>query len=279
MMIGPNSQSSLSLPSGLSGYLATKLYNNINNTVTRNNNNQDINFDVREFEKAGALYVYTRRATVFSGGTGVNRVGRTVEPSHWSHVEQMRLSPPSLAARDYYGTSVAIDGDTAFVGIPGDDGNGHNVGATVMYDLSIQRCFFMSAEYVIIEADQPHVVVNIGRDSEWLGRSFTISYATSDLTAQGVDLIKYDECMNMPLEDRGSKCKGDYLQTAGEITFGPKDSEVAFAVFIINDKCHEHYPEYILLTLSIPGSQAIGGEDYIARIRIDDDDDPGSSIC
>jgi hypothetical protein len=62
------------------------------------------------------------------------------------------------------------------------------------------------------------------------------------------------------------------LQTAGEITFGAKDSEVAFAVFIVNDFCHEHYSEYVLLTMSIPGAQAIGGEDYIARIRIDDDD-------
>mmetsp|Transcript_20544 Transcript_20544/g.26727 ORF Transcript_20544/g.26727 Transcript_20544/m.26727 type:complete len:275 (-) Transcript_20544:136-960(-) len=262
-----------SLPSGLSGYLATKLYNNANNSVTRNNNNHDVDFDVREFEKAGSLYVYTRRATVFSGGTGVKRVGRTVEASSWSNTEQMRLSPPSLAARDQFGKSVAIFQDSAFVGIPGDDGNGNNVGAIAMFDLSIQRCFFMSAEFVVVEGEQPHVVVTIGRDSEWLGRPLTVSFATSDLTARGVDPLKYEECMNMPLEDRGQSCGGDYLQTAGEITFGPKDSEVAFAVFIINDLCPEHYPEFILLTMSIPGAQAVGGEDYLSRIRIDDDDE------
>jgi len=262
-----------SLPSGLSGYLATKLYNNANNSVTRNNNNHDVDFDVREFEKAGSLYVYTRRATVFSGGTGVKRVGRTVEASSWSNTEQMRLSPPSLAARDQFGKSVAIFQDSAFVGIPGDDGNGNNVGAIAMFDLSIQRCFFMSAEFVVVEGEQPHVVVTIGRDSEWLGRPLTVSFATSDLTARGVDPLKYEECMNMPLEDRGQRCGGDYLQTAGEITFGPKDSEVAFAVFIINDLCPEHYPEFILLTMSIPGAQAVGGEDYLSRIRIDDDDE------
>ena len=40
-----------------------------------------------------------------------------------------------------------------------------------------------------------------------------------------------------------------------------------FVVLQVNDLCHEHHPEYILLTLSVPGAAALGGEDYIAKVR------------
>ena len=65
---------------------------------------------------------------------------------------------------------------------------------------------------------------------------------------------------------------GDYLQTAGEATFAPGDASVNFVVYVVNDLCHEHHPEYVLLTLSLPGGGPLGGEDYVSRIRIDDDD-------
>ena len=62
------------------------------------------------------------------------------------------------------------------------------------------------------------------------------------------------------------------MQTAGEVTFAAGDSSVNFVISIVNDFCNEHYPEYVQLTLSIPGSAAIGGEEYYAKLRIDDDD-------
>ena len=61
-------------------------------------------------------------------------------------------------------------------------------------------------------------------------------------------------------------------QAAGEVTFAAGDTSVLFVVYLMNDDCLEHYQEYVQLTLSIPGGFAAIGEDYIAKLRIDDDD-------
>jgi len=37
-------------------------------------------------------------------------------------------------------------------------------------------------------------------------------------------------------------------------------------------QCLEHYQEYVQLSLSVPGGSAAIGEDYVAKLRIDDDD-------
>jgi hypothetical protein len=109
-----------------------------------------------------------------------------------------------------------------------------------------------------------------------LSRALTIAYATSDLTAKGIDTAKFAECMNRPVAAREG-C-GDYLMVAGEVTFEPGDASVNFVVYLVNDLCHEHHPEYLLVTLSVPGAGAAQGEDFIARVRIDDDD-LGGQYC
>ncbi len=48
----------------------------------------------------------------------------------------------------------------------------------------------------------------------------TVSVATSDLTAQGVDSETYEACMAMPIKDRGDYECGDYEHTASLVTFG-----------------------------------------------------------
>ncbi len=48
----------------------------------------------------------------------------------------------------------------------------------------------------------------------------TVSVATSDLTAQGVDSETYAACMAMPMKYRGEHGCGDYEQTANLVTFG-----------------------------------------------------------
>jgi hypothetical protein len=236
-------------------------------------------FDPREFEKSGGLYVFTRRDAVVSGGTGQPGTGATVEEQFWQQTQTMRLSPPSLAARDGFGaTAVALDGETVVVGAHGDDGLGRNAGAVYTLDVGLQRCYFESAEFVGLEGHDARVVVSVARDpsGEKLDRALTVAYATSDLTAKGVDSKKYAECLDRPVSAREG-C-GDYLMTAGEVTFAPGDATVDFTVFLVNDACYEHHPEYFLVTLSIPGAGAAQGEDYIARVRIDDDD-LGSAEC
>jgi len=250
-------------------------------------------FDPREFEGSGAAYVFSRLPAVRSGGTGLpywespagvprgsaqpsfegerGCTGATVEPPLWPLTEQMRIVPPTLAARDGLGSSVALQGWAGLFGLPGDDGVGQNAGAAVVADLAVSRCYFDSAEYVAVEGEGGgRVVITVSRDPRFSARALSIAYATSDLTARGVDTLRYAECLDLPLAERAG-C-GDYLQTAGEATFAPGDASVNFVVYVMNDLCHEHHPEYVLLTLSVPGGGPLGGEDYISRIRIDDDD-------
>jgi hypothetical protein len=80
--------------------------------------------------------------------------------------------------------------------------------------------------------------------------------------------------LDLPLADRGARGSGcgDYLQVAGEVTFGAGEAHASFSVFLVNDLCHEHHPEYVLVTLSVPGAGRTGGEAYTATLCIDDDD-------
>ena len=42
------------------------------------------------------------------------------------------------------------------------------------------------------------MTINLMRDSAFADDALTVEYATSDLTAKGVDDIRYAECMEMP---------------------------------------------------------------------------------
>ena len=61
------------------------------------------------------------------------------------------------------------------------------------------------------------------------------------------------------------------IDGGGEVTAG----EIAafFYVNIVDDPCTE-VAEYVQLSLSIPGAPALQGEQFLARLRIDDDDFP-----
>ena len=64
---------------------------------------------------SGSMYVFTRNAST----------------SAWSR--QTRLAAADAADNDYFGTSVALDGDTAVAGAPGDDDNGSDSGSVYVF--------------------------------------------------------------------------------------------------------------------------------------------------
>ena len=220
--------------------------------------------DEREFEEAGAVYMFRRINAVYSG------LGDQVSAPDWPPMEQMKIVPPGLSARDAFGRSIALDDTTLFVGANGDDAYHANAGAAYQYDVDIQRVYFRSAEFTCTEGDDTYCTVIMDRDPDYADRALTVAYATSDLTAKGVDTGKFNDCWNSNIRNREG-C-GDYLQTAGEVTFSAGSTSELFTVFLMNDRCWEHYPEYIQVTLSPPGGVAAIGEDYVAKIRIDDDD-------
>ena len=90
--------------------------------------------------------------------------------------------------------------------------------------------------------------------------------------ATGIDGDKYTACDLLSTAERGPAYCGDYEQASGECTFFAGSSTCVFLVYIIDDQCYEHQNEYVQLTLGIPGAPAALGEQYVAKLRIDDDD-------
>jgi hypothetical protein len=72
-----------------------------------------------------------------------------------------------------------------------------------------------------------------------------LEYATSDLTARGVDSIKYAACMKLTVRDRGAAGCGDYELTTGHVVINPGDNSGGFTINIMDDLCYERYMEYI----------------------------------
>ena len=74
--------------------------------------------DEYETEDSGSAYIFVK--PVGNGG--------------WTDAtETAKLTPDDAADDDYFGTSVALDGDTAVIGAPGDDDNGIDSGSAYVF--------------------------------------------------------------------------------------------------------------------------------------------------
>jgi len=213
----------------------------------------------QDFEKAGALYIYTNQQ---------KRNDKIIEHSKtWSISEQARLSPPDVMANDLFGS--ALKRTKSMIVVSSESGN-----FAYFFNLRWQNVKFSSIEYVAIEGVDSKAIITVMRDD--ISAQLSIGYSTSDLTAIGVDRHKFHTCSNLRLEDR-SGC-GDYEQSSGILTFAIGQNEATFNISIVNDSCWERHIKYVQLNLHIPGAAAIQGEHFRAQLRIDDDDWMGQ-IC
>lgn len=114
--------------------------------------------------------------------------------------------------------------------------------------------------------------MSINRNTAVFAGEITLEYATSDLTAIGVDAIKYEECLSLPTGQRSPSGCNHYQQTSGLVTIAAGSSSGGFTVNIMNDLCRQPFFRFIQVTLSVPGSGALQGQKIQAQIRIDDDD-------
>ena len=73
----------------------------------------------------------------------------------------------------------------------------------------------------------------------------TLEYATSDLTARGVDSVQYGVCMRLPVKDRAAHGCGDYEQTRGLMYVASGVDRGTFIVNIVDDLCQERFMKYI----------------------------------
>ena len=201
---------------------------------------------------AGAIYVYNRKV---HDRTGVE---------YWDVVEDARITPPDIKSGDNFGAAVSLDGVDAAIGAPGaHQGNG----AAFLFDLASTSIRYRQSEYAVTERDT-EVKIFLVRDERYAYRATTIGYSTSDLTARGVDTAKYQECIRLEHQLR-ENC-GDYERTSGTVTFPIGVNEVFFKIGIVNDDVREPNLEYVQLLLHVPGGGPLQGEQYRAKLRIDD---------
>ena len=94
----------------------------------------------------------------------------------------------------------------------------------------------------------------------------------SDITAIGVNADIFYRCQNFFNYERRPDVWGDYLMTAGELTFLPQEYDQTIRVEIMDDFCNERYSEFFRVQLFLIGGPALIGEKYDTVVRIDDDD-------
>lgn len=238
------------------------------------NNTEIFNpYDGSPMEGVGSIYVFTR-ADETRDGKGI-----LLTPPKWSPKEVSKLQYPKKQQQSRFGSSLSLDRYSLLVGAPGFSTTPllYQVGQIFAYDIAFATVQFTAPLFYCVEGNSDGVVsLAITRSSSNLSLPLTVGYATEDLNAQAVDSLKYKACMLIPVTQR-KDCL-DYQQVAGEITFAAGETSKQILIPIIDDLCNEVMPEYFVVRLNVPGGEALLGENYITRVRIDDDDF-SSDLC
>ena len=217
-------------------------------------------------KECGAVYIYTREKAIQSGS------GSVTQASHWYSTENFKMTTPDISTRDNFGISSKMDGDMIIIGAHGNDGFSPELGAVYFFHAGFAAVSFSQPEFRVLEGTHSSATVTVLRDVNVFDGALSIEYATSDISAKGVDSEKYTVCLSMAASLRADANCGDYEQTTGVIYFSEGANSGGFEVNVMNDQCRQRFFRYIQLTLSIPGSTALQGEVSNAKIRIDDDD-------
>jgi len=226
----------------------------------------DFSPDSQLHEDTGAVYIFSKNHQK------VTPSGIVLQPQSWTVTEHAKIQPSDTSGGDEFGSSMSLNGIELIVGSPMQDGFKNNAGAVYFYSVEFSAISFEADEYYGYEGSDAYILVVVKRDLAVFSGDVHLEYGTSDLSAKGVDRLKYTYCMTIPPADRGPLDCGDYLQASGRFTIFAGDTSGEFKVYLIDDLCHEKYPEYIQVTLSVPGSNALQGSKVSAKLRIDDDD-------
>ncbi|CAK9091755.1 Putative glycosyl hydrolase ecdE [Durusdinium trenchii] len=251
----------------------------------------NLNFaDTGPRNRVGAVYVFKREPERRS------EFGTFEAKPFWYPTEHIKIQHNDKAesGHDRFGHSIGISGLSIVVGAPGrpafapigEEHPSFNPGSTRLFggggsvylvDVGAVHVRFAQKEYAVFENHQTlpsqhnRILIKVVRDGD-LSRTQHVAYHTSDITATGVSEAKAAYCLGLDHAERGVKGCGDYVQQSGVLTFDPDDEEVEFELRTMNDQCNEAYSEFVGLQLSIPGGPPLIGEQFFARLRIDDDD-------
>ena len=104
----------------------------------------------------------------------------------------------------------------------------------------------------MLEGSLRFVTVTLLRDPLVYAGTIALEYATSDLSARGVDSVQFAACQRLSVRERGAAGCGDYEQTSGVMVLSEQDMSGGFTVNIMDDLCHERFLEYIQVSLEEP---------------------------
>ncbi|TYZ64579.1 hypothetical protein PybrP1_001491 [[Pythium] brassicae (nom. inval.)] len=218
-------------------------------------------------EAVGSVYVFQRAGEVRDGK------GVLLAPPKWSPKEIAKLQYPRKEAFSKFGFAVALDRSALVVGAPwlSTSPVRYQAGQAFYYDAGFATVAFTSSVFSCVEGNPDGLVsLTITRAGTNVSAPLTVGYATEDLSAVSVDALKYGSCINTALTQR-TGCY-DYQQLAGEVTFAAGETSKQIIVPIVDDLCYELQDEYFVVRLNVPGGEALVGEQFVARVRIDDDD-------
>ena len=217
-------------------------------------------------DSSGAVYIFTREAEYRSGQ------GTLLKKPTFNVTEHVKLQPADASEHLLFGatTGIGVQGWSAAIGAPGDIASG----SVYILDTEFQRFRFKAKLFVVDEGafeSFSFVEVKVIREGDISGTAH-IGYATSDITAVGVNADIFYKCQKYFNFERRPDVCGDYLMTAGELTFLPTQFDQTIRVEIMDDWCNERYSEFFRVQLFLVGGPALIGEKYDTVVRIDDDD-------
>ncbi|KAL3669536.1 hypothetical protein V7S43_004923 [Phytophthora oleae] len=220
-------------------------------------------------EEVGSLYVF-RRSDEIRDGAGV-----LLRTPKWTSKEVLKMQYPQKQRQSHFGAALDLDGSDLIVGAPGISISPvlPQSGRAFAYDLDVAGVKFTNPWFSCIEGNADGLVgLTLSRSTATsnLTRALTVGYATEDRSAIGVDALKFAACMKVPSTQR--KDCGDYQLTAGEVTFAAGETSKLVTVPVMEDNCLEQWEKHFVVRLHVPGGEPLLGEDFIARVRIDDDD-------
>ncbi len=189
----------------------------------------------------GAVYLFTKKFPV------LGYTGQWAKQPSWKNTEKAKIQPMvDGTAGDWFGQGLAFDGQMMLIGAPGHHAQSENAnGAAYFFHSEFAAVRFSQGTFVVLEGEEKLVTLTLLRDLQVFAGEIVLEYATSDLTARGVDTEYFDYCLSLPVEVRGGLRCGDYEQTVGHVVIPAGVTSGGFTVRVMDDRCYSPFMKYL----------------------------------
>lgn len=256
-------------------------------------------YDTRE--ASGAVYLYVQDQEKHGGGPQ----RPLLEPARWTRASELtQLHSVAAGGGAELGAAVLLpSSQQAIAGMPGEPtpagGSGllatwslawsrlsfsaHNFtapGALPHWTASLDQSSFLTAglgmhiqNFHVLENLHPgYVTIPVYRAGPATERVH-IAYATQDLSATGISTAAFDECLQLPAEQRDAYGCGLYEHTQGVLEFAPGIARRDITVRLMDDACwSSDSVRLFAVQLGLPGGMPLTGPEHRVIVRVDDND-------